>query len=276
MSERAVSDRTSPPESRDTVRVVGVFVAAVLAIAGSFVGSGAVVGTPVSEAAGGLFQPSSTAVAPASPAFSIWTVVYIGFVAYAILQALPAYRRDPRQRAVGWWAAAAMLLNAVWILAVQLDALWVSAVVIVVLLLTLLRVFTILVATRPAAGTSPIEATVVDGTMNLYLGWVCVAVVANLAAALASVSPELGLGAEPWAIVVLVVVAIVGVVLAVAGRGRLAVAAAIAWGLVWIAVARLDEETFPSTPVAVTAIAVAVVVVGATVALRVSSLRRRA
>ncbi len=256
---------------RDVARVVTVAVSAVIAVVGSYLGTAA--GTPVAEAAGGALASDATAVAPGGPAFAIWTLIYIGLIALAVWQALPVHHSDLRQRALGWWIAASMLLNAAWIGAIQLDQVGLSVVVIVALLVVLVRVFLGLTATAPA---SRLEGVVVDGTMFVYLGWVAVATVANTAAALNSADIDpFGWGADIWAVVVLAVVATVSVVVAVAGRGRLAVAAAMAWGLGWIAVGRTVEDGWNSTPAAITAAVAAVVAVVAAVAVRVTTERTR-
>lgn len=261
--------------SSDRLRVAGVAGSAIAAVALSFLGSGAVVGTPISEVADGALSADATAVAPGGPAFAIWSVIYAGLLALAVWQALPAHHADPRQRALGWWIAASMLLNAAWILVVQLELLALSVAVIVALLAVLVRIFLGLTRTAPS---SRVEAVVVDGTMFLYLGWVAVATVANTAAALraADVDP-FSLGADIWAVIVLVAVAAVSVLLAVAGHGRLAVAGAMAWGLVWIAVARSGDTGFTSTSAAVTAGAAAGVAVlsAVIVRLRTEAARRQ-
>ncbi|MFL1592991.1 tryptophan-rich sensory protein [Rhodococcus ruber] len=261
--------------SSDRLRVAGVAVSAIAAVALSFLGSGAVVGTPISEVADGALSADATAVAPGGPAFAIWSVIYAGLLALAVWQALPAHHADPRQRALGWWIAASMLLNAAWILVVQLELLALSVAVIVALLAVLVRIFLGLTRTAPS---SRVEAVVVDGTMFLYLGWVAVATVANTAAALraADVDP-FSLGADAWAVIVLVAVAAVSVLLAIAGHGRLAVAAAMAWGLVWIAVARSGDTGFTSVPAAVAAGGAAAVAVlsAVIVRLRTEAARRR-
>ncbi|MGW3485636.1 tryptophan-rich sensory protein [Rhodococcus indonesiensis] len=261
--------------SSDRLRVAGVAGSAIAAVALSFLGSGAVVGTPISEVADGALSADATAVAPGGPAFAIWSVIYAGLLALAVWQALPAHHADPHQRALGWWIAASMLLNAAWILVVQLELLALSVAVIVALLAVLVRIFLGLTRTAPS---SRVEAVVVDGTMFLYLGWVAVATVANTAAALraADVDP-FSLGADIWAVIVLVAVAAVSVLLAVAGHGRLAVAGAMAWGLVWIAVARSGDTGFTSTSAAVTAGAAAGVAVlsAVIVRLRTEAARRR-
>lgn len=74
---------------KDTVRQVVVVVSAVVAILGSFIGSGAAGGVPIQDAAGGALSASATPIAPAVPAFSIWSIIYLGLVAYAVWQLLP-------------------------------------------------------------------------------------------------------------------------------------------------------------------------------------------
>jgi hypothetical protein len=59
----------------------------------------------------------------------------------------------------------------------------------------------------------------------------------------------------------------VGVLVAIGGRGRLAPAVSLSWGLAWLAVARLTGDLF-STPAAITAIACVVLVLAATVVIR--------
>ena len=193
----------------DGARVLVVILSAVVAVVGSVIGSGALVGTPISQVADGALAADATAVAPGGPAFSIWTLIYLGFLALAIWQALPAHRTDPRQRRAGWWLAAAMVLNAAWIACVQFEQLWLSVLTILALLAVLVVVFDILTNTKPS---SRAEAIVVDATAFVYLGWVCVAVVANIAAALAAAEIDpFALGADTWAVLVLTAVALVAV-----------------------------------------------------------------
>ena len=77
-----VSPRPAGPA--DTLRQVVVLLTSLAAIGAAFVGSGAVVGTPIQEAAGGWLDSDSTLIAPARPAFSIWSVIYTGLLMYAL------------------------------------------------------------------------------------------------------------------------------------------------------------------------------------------------
>ncbi|WP_026553252.1 TspO/MBR family protein [Arthrobacter sp. H20] len=256
----------------DLYRQITVTLSMAFCIVGSMVGVGVFGGTPIAEAADGALGADATRLAPAGAAFSIWTVVYLGLVAYTVWQWLPSQRASQRQRALGWLVAASMVLNAIWILSIQAAFLNASVLVIAALLAVLVNVF-LRYSSRPAVSWP--EAVIVDGTLGLYLGWVCVAVCANIAAALSSAGFDgFGVNADLWAVGVLAVVAVVGVGLAFKGNGRLAIAAAIGWGLAWIAVGRTSGE-MESTPTVISASVVAVVVVAVTVLIRWRSTGQR-
>ena len=255
----------------DLARQLTVTVSFIVCIIGSVIGVGVFGGTRIAEAAGGALSADATYLAPASPAFSIWSVIYTGLGAYTIYQWFPSQRATPRQRSLGWLVAASLILNAAWILSVQAGSVPLSVVVIAALLVVLAIIFKRYTRSRP---DSLLGAVVVDGTLGLYLGWVCVAICANIASALTSGGFD-GFGLDPviWASIVLAAAAAVGVGLAFYGRGRLAPAAALAWGLSWIAVSRVNGELL-STPTAIAAAVAAAVVVIATVGTRVAAIRR--
>jgi hypothetical protein len=250
----------------DRIQQIVVTLSYLACLVGSMVGVGVFGGTPIASAAGGALASDATLLAPASAAFSIWTVVYAGLAGYTVLQWFPTPASADRQRRLRLPVAGTMLLNAAWILVVQAGWLWVSVAVIAVLLALLSRVLVILMRSR-ASGV--LERLFIDGALGVYLGWVCVATAANIAAALTSSGFD-GAGIDPnwWAVAALVAVGGVGIALAVRSKGRVAVAAAIAWGLAWIAVARWDGAPH-SVPTAVAAGAAAAVVLVVALSLRV-------
>jgi hypothetical protein len=255
------------PVASDRIRQVAVVVGTALAVVGAFLGSGAAGGTPIQDAAGGAFGADATLIAPAVPAFSIWSVIYLGLVAYAVYQALPRQAARASHRAVGWWALASVLLNAAWILVVQAGLIALSLVVIAVLLAVLVVILARLRAI-PARGWA--EAIVVHGTMGLYLGWVLIATVANVAVALVQAGfTGAGLSPDAWGVVVTIAAGVVAAALALWDRGRIAPALATAWGVFWIGIARATGAPH-STPVAVAAfvVAAAILVVAVVARLR--------
>jgi hypothetical protein len=266
-SASPTTTRGTAAEPHDSARQWTVLVSAIVAVAVSFLGSGAVVGTPVNQVADGALSSSATLVAPAGPAFAIWGVIYTGLILLAVLQVLPSRRTDPRQRRTGWWTAASLLLNAAWILVIQVEQI-VAAFVVIAALAAVLVVAMVRLGERPA--TTAYERVVVDGTLGLYLGWVCIATVANGAAALVvlGVDPT-GTAAVAMAVLVLVVAGGIGVLLAVGLGGRLAPALSLAWGLAWVAVARVTGEP-TSTAVATTAALAAAVTLGSSLVVAAS------
>ncbi|WP_396118616.1 tryptophan-rich sensory protein [Dietzia sp. B32] len=227
------------------------------AIVAAFIGSGALGGTPIAEAAGGVLSADATPVAPAGSAFSIWSVIYLGLAAYALWQLTPVARRSVRQAALRPWALASVLLNAAWIWAVQMELILGSVLVIVLLLAVLIRIMFILGA--PRIGGVP-ETVVTDGTFGLYLGWVSVAFFANTYAWLASEGVDV-VTEVPFGIVGIIVAAAVGVATALLSGGRIPPALATAWGLAWVAYGRTSGEHESAALVWTAAIASVVVVV---------------
>ncbi|GAA4899403.1 tryptophan-rich sensory protein [Tessaracoccus lubricantis] len=250
--------------NRDLLRQIWVSVSAVLCVYGTLLGIG-VIGTRVEESSGGALAADATLLAPGGPAFSIWSVIYLGLFSYTVWQWLPANKTAPRARAVGWLAGVSMLLNAAWLLVTQVGWIWVSVAVIAILALTLGLIVRRL-TTIPATGL--VERVVVDGTFGAYLGWVSVATCANVAAAGDNSGWSFGaLADQVVAVVVIAAAAGLGVLFAQQFGGRLAIAGAAGWGLAWIAVARLTDAP-DSTLVGVAAIVAALLVVAAALLLR--------
>ncbi|MBM6401794.1 TspO/MBR family protein [Phycicoccus sonneratiae] len=263
MSAGTVTTSTAPT-SADRLRQVGVTLAEVFCVVGTLVGVG-VIGTRVEESSGGALAADATLVAPAGPAFSIWTPIYLGLLGYTVWQWLPQQAAEPRHRAIGWLVAASMVLNAGWLLVTQQGWLWASVVVIIALALTL-GLLVRRLQEHPSYGHA--ESVLVDGTFGLYLGWVSVATVANVTTTLieSGVDPG-GVVAEALAVVVLAVAAGLGVLYARRFGGRWAVAVAMAWGLAWIGWGRLADEP-ASTLVGGAALVAAVVVLAAPARVR--------
>ena len=244
----------------DRLRQVGVTVAEILCVVGTLVGIG-VIGTRVAESSGGALAADATLLAPAGPAFAIWTPIYLGLAGFTVYQWLPAQTREPRHRAIGWLAAASMVLNAAWLLATQQGWLWASVVVMAGLVVSL-GLLVRRLEEHPSYGHG--ETVLVDGTFGLYLGWVTVAACANVTAALVAngVDPG-GYAAQLAAVVVLALAAAIGVFLARRLGGRWAVAVAMAWGLGWIAWGRLTDEPGSAVVALAAVVAAAVVLVAA-------------
>ncbi|GAA3025779.1 tryptophan-rich sensory protein [Microbacterium dextranolyticum] len=250
----------------DLARQIVVISAVVFMIIAAMFGVGLFGGTNVRDLQNGALAADATALAPATQAFSIWSVVYLLMIAYAIWQALPGERTRERQRTVGWWVALTAVLNGGWLLAAQYLNLLATVVAIVALLVALCITMRRLVLS-PAERW--MDRLLLDGTVGIHLGWVALATVANIAAWLgAEVVPAPGEAAQTaWAIGVLVVVGLIGVALVVGAGGRIAPALAMAWGLVWIGAARTSGEPHAPAVGATAFIVAAVILLSAALAM---------
>jgi hypothetical protein len=243
----------------DLARQIAVISALGFTLVAVLVGVGGLGGTEVENSQGGQLSAQGSYLAPAGPAFSIWSVIYLGLIGYAVWQALPGQRSSLRQRAVGWWIALTIVLNGLWLVAAQLLTIEWTVIVIILLLIALCITFRLSVMTRtPRAGFW--DALLIDGVTGLHLGWVTLATVANIAAWLTGIVPESWAdAATAWGVGVLVVVAVIGVGIAWASGWRVAPGLALAWGLSWLAVGRVAGEP-QNTPIGITAIVVAAIV----------------
>ncbi len=233
---------------------------AVVMVLGTLAGFG-LLGTRVEESSGGAFAADATLVTPASPAFSIWSLIYLGLLGYVVWQ----WRASARAARVWWLAGASMLLNALWLGVTQVGWLWASVVVILGLALVLGLLMRRLGESRPA---STVEAILLDGAFGVYLGWVSVAAVANVTAVLVAGGVDPGWAwSEALAVVVLAVAGLLGSWFAVRLGGRWAVAAAMAWALAWISVGRLTDSP-RSLATAIAAIAAGLLILAVTAAAR--------
>src|SRR5688500_15269155 len=125
------------PATRDLVRQIAVISAFCFMIIAAMVGTGLFGGTPVQDLQGGALDADGSYLAPARPAFSIWTLIYIGLFAYTVWQALPAQRARDRQRALGWLIAGTMVLNGLWLVTAQFATLPLTVLAIIALLVLL-------------------------------------------------------------------------------------------------------------------------------------------
>jgi hypothetical protein len=171
---------------------------------------------------------------PAGYVFSIWGIIYIGLIAYAVYQALPSQRENPRMQATGWWVALGGLANCAWIFLWQYEHFVWTVAAMLILLASLIVVYLRLGIGRTKVSTG--ETWAVRIPFSIYLGWITVATVADISDVLWFVKwNQFGISAADWMVVIL------GVVLVIAGlmnfmRRDVAYALVILWALAGITV----------------------------------------
>ena len=150
---------------------------------------------------------------PAGYVFSIWGIVYLGWIAFVIFQFLPSQRQTPRLRSLGYLFALSCLFNAAWLFCWHYEVFGLSVLVMLCLLATLIASYLRLNVGR--GRVSAAEKWCVDIPFSIYLGWITVATVANISDWLYSVRWN-GFGLDPqiWALIMLTVATLIGLTVA--------------------------------------------------------------
>ncbi|WP_460976836.1 tryptophan-rich sensory protein [Spirosoma knui] len=168
---------------------------------------------------GDISDKYHTLVTPAGYAFSIWGIIFLGLLAFAVYQALPSQRTNPRFRAVGWWVVANAVCNAIWSPIFNNEQIGLALLVILLMLFTLVIIEQRLLAQRhvpvvapdldatlPESPTTATETWLARIPFSIYFGWVTVATILNASVYLKATNFSLmGLSEPTWAMAVLVV-----------------------------------------------------------------------
>ena len=115
---------------------------------------------------------------PAGYVFSIWGLIYLGWLAFTIFQLQPSQRENPRLRRLGYLFVLSNLANAAWLFCWHYNLFGLSVLVMLTLLGLLIASYLRLNVNR--SPVSRLEYWSVDVLFSVYLGWITVATVANI------------------------------------------------------------------------------------------------
>ncbi len=121
-----------------------------------------------------------TIITPSGFAFAIWSLIYIGMIAFSVYQALPSKTNDQTFRKIRTIYLLNCVANCAWIYFWHHEMILLALGVMVVLLGTLFWITSKLRATESIA-----ETWLVKIPFSIYFGWVTVATILNLSIALA-------------------------------------------------------------------------------------------
>lgn len=196
----------------------------------------------------GLSNLNESLLVPMGAAFSIWFPIFVGCIAYGIIQFLGTNRRRAIYRSTGWWTAAGFALVCVWALvsAYMPDAYAQLGTALVFIPAMLCLVKAMLIVTRKRSALCRYEHIFVFVPLSLIAGWTSIAVFLNwtpvVIGLMSDMSPSL-----------IVTIAMLGLALVWAafiirksGCNR-AYAFPIIWGLSFLALKQLVTE--PTAPV---------------------------
>ncbi|TDE12123.1 tryptophan-rich sensory protein [Dyadobacter psychrotolerans] len=180
---------------------------------------------------------------PAGYAFSIWGLIYIGLAAFVVHQNKGLFGSSETPLVVtkiGWMFVLSCVANCLWILAWLYDYTGLSVIVMSVLLTSLL---VIVYRTRMEMDLVTFKQVALEWwPFAFYLGWIMVAIIANVAAYLTKIGWS-GFGISPvsWTIIMICVAVVIYIVL-VWKRNLRESASVGAWGLIAVGVANWDAN----------------------------------
>ena len=173
---------------------------------------------------------------PAGYVFSIWGLIYIGLLAFGVYQLLPSQRANPRVRATDGWFAVSCIANCAWIFSWHYGVYWLSLGIMIVLLVSLLFIYTRMRAGSGMPAPSIATRLLVRLPFSIYLGWISVATIANASAVFSWAGfTGFGIPDPTWVVALCIVAALLSVGLSFRSRD-IGYAAVILWALYGIIV----------------------------------------
>lgn len=196
---------------------------------------------------------------PAGYVFSIWGLIYLALIAFAIYTVTPKGRQDEGVDAIAWWFVAANLFNTAWILLWHNLEFPLTLMAILGLLISLIAIYLMLgvgKSQRPR-----VEKLLVETPFSIYLGWATVAVVANVTQVLYAVGWRgVPLSEAAWAVIMLLIAGVLGVLMILRHK-ELAYPLVLTWAFVGIWV-KQGQEPLVAVTALVLGILLAVLAVG--------------
>jgi hypothetical protein len=182
---------------------------------------------------------------PASWAFTIWGLIYIGLIAFGLYQLLPAQWGNRKLAPHSYFLVLASLAQCLWIY-LFLSQQFVLALIAMVEILLLLLALYLRINTRTWSLPRPpliprAERWLIHRPISLYFGWISIATVLNVALTLFSRGWG-GWGLSPvfWTVVMMGVAAELGLLMLLRRQDG-TFAMVVIWALVWIAVGNFAQ-----------------------------------
>jgi len=178
---------------------------------------------------------------PASYAFSIWGLIYLGllgFVCYSLINRRQDHPASVLNR-IGWLFVLSCLANSLWVIAWLNDYLGLSVIIMILLLTSLIS---IIIRTRMELDAHPLKAyTFVYWPFAIYSGWVTVALIANISAYLTKIGWDgWGISGASWAIAMIVIAGLINILMVIKRNLREFAAVGI-WALLAISLANQNQ-----------------------------------
>lgn len=169
---------------------------------------------------------------PAGYVFSIWGLIYLGLIIFAVYQALPGQRTDLQRRiAPAVWLSSAA--NIAWVFLWHYEMFPLTLPAMLIILASLLYIFVQISNERKTMDSA--QRWIIETVFAVYLGWISVATVANVSQVLYFFGwSGWGISGEVWAMIMTAVATVLGFLMLRRERS-IAYALVLIWAFVGIA-----------------------------------------
>ena len=191
---------------------------------------------------------------PAGYVFSIWGLIYLGLISYTVYQLLPSQRGNKLHSQIAPYFWANCVANTGWILAWHYNQLLPSVLIMLVILLTLVRIYLILGTGRYVVSSA--ETYLARFPFSIYLAWITVATIANITTLLYDLNWNgFGLAPDLWAVIMLIVATLVTGIQTLRHHD-IPFVGVIVWAFIGIAIKHNAILTVSGTAIVMTAIVI--------------------
>jgi hypothetical protein len=203
---------------------------------------------------------------PAGITFSIWGIIYILWVIFAIYQARDLFKKEeinmPFLQQITFLFVVSSIANSAWIFVWHYEHIGLSLLMMIILLFSLLAIYIRLNIGK--SNVTMIEKLCVQVPFSVYLGWITVATIANVTAFLISVKWN-GFGIDPltWTVLIVAVGTLL-TILMLALRKDIAFSFVVLWAFlgIWMKRMTLPNTTTDVNVATTTSIAIVLIVAG--------------
>lgn len=241
----------------NSIRWLNVLAFILTVIVNSLAGSTTIIGGKNTAQVSYMYP---TLITPAGYVFSIWGIIYILLGVFVVYQALGSVQRKEFQKKIGWLFVLSCAANIAWLFLWQFEYLGLSIIFMFLLLASLSFIYL-----RLGIGKSKVSKTeklVVHLPFSVYLGWITIASIANVAVTLVSVNWDgFGISSTTWSALVIIVALLITLTV-LATRKDVAYALVIIWALVGISVNQSGNQAIAMlTEIGAVIVAIALVVI---------------
>lgn len=187
---------------------------------------------------------------PAGVTFSIWGVIYILLLIFCVVQFTTSHQAVISR--IGWLFGISCIFNALWIVAWHYERLPLSLILMLGLLVSLIWI-NIFIKDMPFG--------FFKATFGIYLGWICIATIANVTALLVAYGwGGFGISEETWTIIMIIVGTVVAA-LAIWRFDNPFIGLAVVWAFIGIMIKRQADVRSIFITAAVAMVLVAAVLI---------------